>query len=273
MSNEEVGKQPQFEELQLHIDGPIARVLLTRRHRNNLLTPLLLEELVGAAEWLDGEKQVKAVVIDGEGDDFCAGSEIRAFRSQPPRRDIGRLMAEAIAEMGPVSIARLHGRVAGGGAVLAMACDLRFAVAGTRFSFPEARFGWPLNWGTIPRLVREVGPMMAKDLVINSRPLSAQGLVASGLAVFAGEPGQVDEVIQDTLANLSATPAAVIRIVKAYIDTCADSMVSSSAGRSDNILRAAAGTDSEAADAATAAFAELKKKGSIGSCLLRPDAP
>src|SRR5207248_9897867 len=133
-----------------------------------------------AVEIVDREADVKVVVLDGEGRHFSGGADMRdrdrdiPYRGRWGAADLGRSTTEAIASMRPVSIARLHGSVRGGGAVLAMACDLRFALDDTELSFPEARLGWPLPWGCVPRLVRELGPMRTKDLVLNCRPMSAR---------------------------------------------------------------------------------------------------
>ena len=62
----------------------------------------------------------------------------------------------------------------GGGLVLAAACDLRIAAASARFSIPEIDLGIPLAWGGIPRLVREIGPALTKELVITCREFSPQ---------------------------------------------------------------------------------------------------
>ncbi len=60
--------------------------------------------------------------------------------------------------MRPITIASLHGLVLGGGFVLALSCDLRIAAHDVSMSLPEAVLGWPVPWGCVPRLVREVGP-------------------------------------------------------------------------------------------------------------------
>lgn len=230
---------PLFPELRLRVDGPVARLTLARPAKANALSQRQLEHLGAAAAWLNGVPTIKVVIIDGEGQHFCGGADLADDRIGAPERtlsariDQGRSVTTAIAEMRPVTIARLHGRVRGGGAVLAMACDLRFVVQGAELSFPEARLGWPLPWGCVPRLVREVGPMRTADLVLNCRPMSADALVAAGLALYAGAEADVDAMIDDTVANLVATPSVVLESVKSFISECADAIVPASMGRSD----------------------------------------
>ena len=83
-------------------------------------------------------------------------------------------MAEAIESMRAITIARIHGHCVGGGCGAGGACDLRVAADTTRFSIPEVDLGIPLAWGGIPRLVREIGPAMTKELVLSCRPFSAE---------------------------------------------------------------------------------------------------
>ena len=82
-------------------------------------------------------------------------------------------MAEAIESMQAITVARIHGYCVGGAVVLASACDLRVAGESAVFSIPEVDLGIPLAWGGIPRLVREIGPAMTRELVLTCRPFSA----------------------------------------------------------------------------------------------------
>ena len=83
-------------------------------------------------------------------------------------------MADTVTNMRQLTIAAVHGHCVGGGVVLTAACDLRMAATGTRFSIPEVDLGIPLAWGGVPRLVREVGPAVAKELILSCRPFSAE---------------------------------------------------------------------------------------------------
>jgi enoyl-CoA hydratase/3-hydroxypropionyl-coenzyme A dehydratase len=117
------------------------------------------------------------LIVSGEGRSFCAGFDLddAAGRTTVDAEvvDLGRQMAEAIDGVRAITIARIHGHCVGGGLVLAAACDLRVAAASTRFSIPELDLGIPLAWGGIPRLVRELGPALTKELVLTCRPFTA----------------------------------------------------------------------------------------------------
>ena len=83
-------------------------------------------------------------------------------------------MANAIEQMRAVTIAQLHGYAVGGGFLLAVSCDLRVAAEGTAFFIPEVELGIPLTWGGVPRMVRELGPALTKELVMTCRRFDAR---------------------------------------------------------------------------------------------------
>ena len=140
-------------------------------------------ELVEAGRWFDAQPELKAIVVRGAGNTFCAGADISAFgpadhapvsREELRRSfDLGRRAADAIAGMRAITVAAIQGHCIGGGVVLAAACDIRIAAEDARFSIPEVDLGIPLAWGGIPRLVRELGPTVTKDLVLTCRPFDA----------------------------------------------------------------------------------------------------
>ena len=159
-------------------DQPVATLLLNRPDRLNALSRELLREIPIACRWLDETVAIKAVVVRGSGRAFSAGFDLDDFTTMDqgsPRdtADLGRLAAEALTDVRPLTIAAVHGHCVGGGLVLAAACDLRLAADDVRFSIPEVDLGIPLAWGGIPRLVRELGPAITKELVLTCRPFGA----------------------------------------------------------------------------------------------------
>jgi enoyl-CoA hydratase/carnithine racemase len=162
-------------------EGARGSITLNRPEKLNPLGLQTLSELIEAVQWFDRRAEVKIVTIAGRGRAFCAGADVGSFAeagdgARAPREaaDAGRLMAEAIESMRAVTVASIHGHCVGGGVVLAAACDLRLAAQSTRFSIPEVDLGIPLAWGGIPRLVREIGPAMTKELVMSCRPFTAE---------------------------------------------------------------------------------------------------
>ncbi|MGI9592832.1 MAG: enoyl-CoA hydratase/isomerase family protein, partial [Myxococcota bacterium] len=174
-----------FETLRAEAEGAIGRLTLDRAEKLNPLSTAALTEIAAAARWFDEQPDVKVVVVSGAGRAFSAGADLASFsgpQSLSPRdaADRGREMADALESMRAVSVAAIQGWCVGGGVVLAAACDLRVAAEDARFSIPEVDLGIPLAWGGIPRLVREIGPALAKELVLTCRPFDAAEAKSAG---------------------------------------------------------------------------------------------
>ena len=174
-----------FETLEVSADGRIGTLVLNRPDRLNALSIQTLDEIAQAARWFDQQPDVRAVIVSGEGRAFSAGADLEGF-PQPGQdglraaADMGRIMADALEDMRAVTVARIHGWCVGGGLVIAAACDLRVAAEDARVSIPEVDLGIPLAWGGIPRLVREIGPALTKELVITCRPFDAAEALSAG---------------------------------------------------------------------------------------------
>lgn len=240
--------------LTVEVDGPVGRLTLHRPDRLNALSPQLLAELVGAARWFDEQRAIKVVIVRGEGRVFCAGYDLDAFvdPTTHPRDagDLGRQMAEAIAAMRAVTIAAIHGRCVGGGVVLAAACDLRVATNDAVFSIPEVDLGIPLAWGGIPRLVRELGPAVTKELVLTCREFDAAEAKVLRFLNRVVEAGVLDRVVEELAASLASKSALTLHTTKTQANAVADEMASTARNASDADLLMSALVDPESRDVA-----------------------
>jgi enoyl-CoA hydratase/carnithine racemase len=134
-------------------------------------------------------------------------------------------MADAIEAMRAVTIASIHGHCIGGGLVLASACDLRVASATARFAIPEVDLGIPLTWGGIPRLVRDVGPAMTKELVMTCRPFDAAEAKAIGFLNRVVADDRLDSEVDALAELLQAKSALTLTATKQHVDAITSAMV------------------------------------------------
>ncbi len=227
-----------FDEIEVAVEGRIGRLWLNRPQRLNALSTRVLEDIAAAARWFDQQEEVRAVVVGGRGRAFSAGADLDGF----PRAgdsglreaaDTGRLMAEALEEMRAVAIARIQGWCVGGGLVLAAACDLRVATEEARFSIPEVDLGIPLAWGGIPRLVREIGPALTKELVITCRPFDAAEALSAGFLNRVVEEATLDATVDELAANIVAKPALPVFATKRHTNAVTAQMVGADRAWSD----------------------------------------
>ena len=234
---------------------PVATLLLNRPERLNALSRVLLGEIVDACRWLDATREIKAVVVRGAGRSFSAGFDLGDFQqlddAADPRdtADLGRVAAEALTDVRPLTVAAVHGHCVGGGLVLAAACDLRIAADDARFSIPEVDLGIPLAWGGIPRLVRELGPAITKELVLTCRPFGADEAVALR---FLNRVVPGDELIAaaDALAaELATKPAFSLRATKTHVNAVMDEIAGVGRNANDADTLVAALRDPESREA------------------------
>jgi len=244
-----------FSTLEVGSDGARGHIFLNRPEKLNPLGTTTLFELVEAARWFDSQPEVKVVAIGGRGRAFSAGADLAAFTDDAPggvtareAADAGRQMAVAIESMRAVTIARVHGHCVGGGVVLVAACDLRVAANTTRFSIPEVDLGIPLAWGGIPRLVREIGPAMTKELVMTCRPFAAEEARAMGFVNRVVAPDDLDDAVDELVGALTRKSTLTLRATKLSANAAADAMASTANAWSDadSLLAALRDPDSRA---------------------------
>ncbi|HJM38250.1 MAG: enoyl-CoA hydratase/isomerase family protein [Acidimicrobiales bacterium] len=267
-----MGDEPSFEHLIVSSNGQTAQMQLNRPERLNALSAALMQEITEAANWFDQQPDLRVVVVSGAGRSFCAGFDIDAFGGNDQKSsgkegskkpaDLGRIMADAIENMAPIAIARLHGHVVGGGLVLAAACDLRIASAETSFSIPEVDLGIPLAWGGIPRLVREIGPTLTKELVMTCRPFDAEEASKIGFLNKITTIDEIDSVVNDLVSAIAAKPRIATLSTKSHVNAVTSQMVGTVRSWADADGLEVAMADPESQEAQASYLAQIKKKNS-----------
>lgn len=234
--------QPSFETISVLIDGAVGEMRLARPDRLNALSSKMLLEIIDASNWWATQSDVRTVVVSGEGRSFSAGFDLSNLREtgsdMSPRdsADLGRRMADALTNIPQVTIAAVHGHCVGGGVILASACDLRIAHPGTTFIIPEVDLGMPLTWGGIPRLVRELGPAVTKELVLTCRPFDAAE--AKSLRFVNSVESEPRSAALNLARQIAAKPLYALQTTKQQVNAVTEEMISTarSVGDADQLL-------------------------------------
>ena len=250
---------PAFETLRVEVDGRIGRLTLDQPGTLNPLGSNTLAEIAAAAAWFD-TTEASIVVVTGEGRAFSSGFDLREFAgantgAPAGSADLGRRMADAVERMSALTIAAIKGPCVGGGVVLASACDLRIAADDTVFSIPEVDLGIPLAWGGIPRLVREIGPAMARELVLTCRPFDAEEARSIGFVNRVVPRALLESTVDELAGQLAAKAPIVVRTTKRQVNEALDAMSSTAGSWADADLLTNALRDPEARAAAQAYLA------------------
>ncbi len=174
-------------DLHLDIRGAVAVVRLSRPAKRNALSDALVLGLREVFENLPAN--VRAIVLDGEGDHFCAGLDL----SELKERDAGAGMLHSrmwhaaldTVQFGPAPvIAALHGAVVGGGLELASACHIRVADESTFYALPEGSRGIFVGGGGAVRIPRLIGAARMADMMFTGRVYNAQDGERVGFAQY-----------------------------------------------------------------------------------------
>jgi enoyl-CoA hydratase/carnithine racemase len=255
-----------FTTIEVEAVGARGRITLNRPDKLNPLSATALDELAAAARWFDEQREVKVVVVAGAGRAFTAGADLAAFATPDPSLSpresaaLGRRMADTIEAMRAVTIARIHGYCIGGGVVLASACDLRVAADTTRFSIPEVDLGIPLTWGGIPRLVRDIGAAMTKELVMTCREFDAAEAHAIGFVNRVVPLERLDLEVDELAAVLEQKSALTLTMTKEHVNAIGDGMVGAARTWNDADSLVTAQRDPESRDAAAAYLDRLGRR-------------
>jgi enoyl-CoA hydratase/carnithine racemase len=203
--------------------------------------------------------------VSGRGRAFCAGADLAAFSGSADAAesraaaDAGRLMAEAIEGMRAVTVARIQGYCVGGGVVLAAACDLRVAAEDAQFSIPEVDLGIPLAWGGIPRLVREIGPALTKELVMTCRPFDAQEAKQVGFVNRVVPLDDLDGEVEVLVERLVTKSMLTLAATKRHTNAVSEGMVATSRAWNDADSLVTALRDPESRASASAYLERIRR--------------
>lgn len=200
-------------------DGDLATVVLANGPANTV-DPDLIEALVDGLPEVTDDPAVRCIVLRGTGRTFVGGADIRVMRrlDRETYRQMRRWVeVQRILERAPKPVvAALNGHTLGGGAELALACDLRILHADASFGFPEIRLGIFPGAGGSQRLPRMIGPHRAKRLMMEGTRLTAQEALTEGLVdIVAGI--DFDEVVTREAERLAALPTATVGLLKRAI--------------------------------------------------------
>lgn len=219
---------PVFSTLNVAIDPirQVATVSLQRDEVENRLDAALIEELTQAFHLLSEEPQLRAVVLTGHGQTFCAGVDLAWMMlgalADTPRNlqlagQLGRLF-KAIYDCPVPTVAQISGAAIGAGLALVCACDLAFAADDSYFCSREVRLGI-LPALMSPYVISAIGRRRAQHLFLTGRKFSAQTAREWGLLhdVTAQPklPALVSAVVDDILCGMPASLRATKQLVRA----------------------------------------------------------
>ncbi|HEV2240912.1 MAG TPA: enoyl-CoA hydratase-related protein [Streptosporangiaceae bacterium] len=215
------------EDLRAEIDDGVAVITMNRPERRNAFSQAMMSALAAVLAEVETDEAVGCVVLTGAGGAFCAGGDVKGMAA--PRDDrAGRSLDAAIHQqrlnqratsgrlwsMPKPTIAAIGGPAAGAGLSLALACDLRYAVAGTVLTTAFARVAFAGDYGGTWFLTRLVGSARAKELYYFSERLSAEDALRLGIVNDVFPPADFEREVMTRARRLAAGPSIAYRYMK-----------------------------------------------------------
>ena len=200
--------------LTVDVNAPVARLVLRNSPLNVIDVPLM-EELAQALGEIEARSDVSIIVLSGEGRAFSAGVDVAAHA--PDKVEVMLLKFHAVirALVGSrkVTIAAVHGHCLGGGAELAMVCDMVYTAASAQWGFPEIKLACypPVACTALAALV---GQKRAAELILTGRTISGTEAAEMGLANRAVPDDKLSAVVDECLAQLIRLSPAALAVTK-----------------------------------------------------------
>jgi enoyl-CoA hydratase/carnithine racemase len=218
-----------YDDIQFEMQGPVAVVRLNRGAKRNALSDGLV---LGLQEvFTNLPEETRAVVLDGNGEHFCAGLDLSELKERDAAQGLhhSRRWHTALAaiEQGPVPvIAALHGAVVGGGLELASACHIRVADASTFYALPEGSRGIFVGGGGSVRIPKLVGAARMTDMMLTGRVYNAEDGERAGFAQYLVPQGEsfakALELAQRVATNAPLTNYALMHALPRIAEQPAD---------------------------------------------------
>ena len=206
------------------IDGSLAFLTFNRPEARNAMTWDMYEALTDACDRLDRDAAIRVLVLRGAGKAFVSGTDISQFTQFAGREDAlayeARIDAvvDRLERTAKPTIAQVHGVAAGGGCVIALACDLRICGPDAAFGVPIARtLGNCLSAANYGRLVDLIGPARTKELLFTGRLVGADEAAALGLATRVVDADRLDAEVRALAATIAGHAPLTIRATKEMV--------------------------------------------------------
>ncbi len=208
-------------------------VTINRPQKKNALTYAMMDRLLHEVSRLADDESIRAVLLRGSGEAFCAGGDLKGEKADDPRLGtspkaradrLHQRMATVrlLHEMPKPTIAAINGPAVGAGLGLALACDIRIASTEATFMTGFSRLALPGDFGCNYFLTRLVGPARARDLSFTSRMIDAQTAHDYGLVTHLAAPSDFEDRVREIATDLANGPTKAIGSMKEILCAAED---------------------------------------------------
>lgn len=200
--------------LALDLARPIARIVLRHAPLNVIDIPMM-GELSHALAEMEAHPDISVISFSGDGKAFSAGVDVAAHTPDKVEEMLGKFHAviRALVATRKVTIAAVHGHCLGGGAELALICDVVYTTESAQWGFPEIKLGCypPVACTTLAALV---GQKRAAEMILTGRSIDGREAARIGLATRAVPDSQLAAAVEETVEHLRQLSPAALALAK-----------------------------------------------------------
>lgn len=195
-------------------DG-VARVVFSRPKQHNVFNIDMMNQFISVLEELQGDKDLKCLVLEAEGKSWCAGLDVGDHKPE----NAGEMIAvfnkslKIIGEFEIPTIAAVRGACLGGGMEYAIACDVIIAGKRAKFGQPEIKLGFLPPYAAI-RLPLLVGPAKTVEVCTSGKIYSAEEAQTMGFVSQTAEEDDFETAVNSFIDEIKANSPLIIRLNK-----------------------------------------------------------
>jgi len=209
--------QTSLTRLAFDLQSPVARIRLQNPPLNIIDVPMM-EELAGILAEIESRPEVTVVILSGSQKAFSAGVDVAAHTPDKVEQMLTKFHAviRAMVATKKITIAAVHGHCLGGGAELAMMCDLVYTSELATWGFPEIKLGcYPPV--AVTALAALVGQKHASDLILTGRSIPGKEAASIGLANEVLAEVDLEHAVQEAVQHLAQLSPAALAVTKKAI--------------------------------------------------------
>jgi len=208
--------------------GDVLAIVFARPERRNAITVAMYSALADAIEAAAGDESIRVITIQGEGQDFTAGNDLRDFLSALPRDfddiPVWRLLRALARNTVPI-VAAVQGNAVGIGTTMLLHCDLVVADPSARFLLPFVDLGLVPEAASTLLLPRLAGRRRAARYLLLGEPFGAEEAMDAGIVSHVVGEGELETALEAIVEALLAKPAQALRLTQELLRHCSSDEV------------------------------------------------
>ena len=206
--------------------GHIGRLVLNNPEKHNSLGQEQLEAIQLCLAEVAADRDVRVLIVTGAGEKtFCAGASLGQLGAGEMNDDSFQITAGQLAGLPIPTICALNGNVFGGGVELALSCDFRIGLDGTRMRVPAAAIGLCYPLSGINRFVECLGVNLAKRILVASEEFDAQAMLEIGFLDHLVLRPQLEQATVDLAQHIADLAPLAVQAMKKILDQVASASI------------------------------------------------